>query len=929
VALKSWPGTDPDGPGLFWDDDVVDPRLGGLFGRGFPALLGCRWSGLRKRDAARRAVKTLQQAIEHLARREGIVVRGLDDPDELVDLFLTYAQVEDFPGADGKPIRNRHFVYTDLLPYGVVVLTQTGTGKALDADDQQPAVLISAATVTRYQPALTFAFQSRGWARRGFEMQPLVSALRGLRTVFGELPFFGNVKDGVSRFDRAAEKRLFESGHHDEIETEEAKARMSGGERSGTHLEMTDGQIQWALRSAVPPPLAQVRMRDPDTGGEGTMRVYYDTDGCRPDPAQVLLRQPHVYRHADTGARITYAQYQKMSPEERELAVPVDQLSLSRWFWQHYLLPDWSDTRIGRHLAQQQGSTDKLRSDHGPDAVFRVRARRSERDGKQTSDASHIIRSYFSARHFHLTGELVRSPGDGGGELVIVMPPPDGEPILTAEDDARVSHALEHKRAIRATYRAHLLAGLLVFLDGRPVRLDPAQLNGQVVYRYQDASVPATDERDVATEPDPSTPADELAPRRRRRRVPSPALPHAPFVESIVTELAASQVPLRTLLPVPGAEQARTRDLVADLDAQISARQVQLAHHFAELSRSGPDALSPSLRRKHAQAHDAVEAQIAELTRAKDNAERDAARELAKSQASGLWADELVELVTTLRDPHSTRFRAQLRLALREVHLTTHKVRTEHGLVTELRWTFTLLLRAPGVGTWALTGSGVWTPGARHATDPERVGDLVQGMRAGSPFLAQSRERRWLAEISDRMPGRGPFLAGFVQDPRLLKLWMAVGYPEPDEHGRAAGLLAGPPLTDAQLKVEARRRREPLALLRRIRDQAAETRLAIAVWLRRASPGAEAAVAAAGRTGRVTAGPSVRRLLEGQITQDGDGRWWLIPCRFCGSTQLTVSRLREVDGLVCRRRTCRRDRSGVVWPVQPYGQYDAPARRGW
>ena len=44
----------------------------------------------------------------------------------------------------------------------------------------------------------------------------------------------------------------------------------------------------------------------------------------------------------------------------------------------------------------------------------------------------------------------------------------------------------------------------------------------------------------------------------------------------------------------------------------------------------------------------------------------------------------------------------------------------------------------------------------------------------------------------------------------------------------------------------------------------------------------------------------------------------LVPCA-CGSKQRATLQLREVDTSVCL--DCRRDRSGVTWPADPYDGY--------
>jgi hypothetical protein len=193
--------------------------------------------------------------------------------------------------------------------------------------------------------------------------------------------------------------------------------------------------------------------------------------------------------------------------------------------------------------------------------------------------------------------------------------------------------------------------------------------------------------------------------------------------------------------------------------------------------------------------------------------------------------------------------------------------------------------------------------------------------------------RRVLVAVRRALGAETVFHLNAAADPRLLRLGMAVVYPEP-RRPRADGLLADPPLSPAAITRLARRLDEPVALLRRL-HQLYTRPVALTRWLHRSSPTIAALFDAANThhgalDARDAADLGYRMLWQArqQLGHSAYADDWdldasdvllLRPCGHCGERRRLPLRLREADGAVCTR--CRCDQAGVPWPADPYDYY--------
>jgi hypothetical protein len=205
--------------------------------------------------------------------------------------------------------------------------------------------------------------------------------------------------------------------------------------------------------------------------------------------------------------------------------------------------------------------------------------------------------------------------------------------------------------------------------------------------------------------------------------------------------------------------------------------------------------------------------------------------------------------------------------------------------------------------------------------------DVIRDMHAGVPARTALRGRWQEGRIYLRAalglpPGIGTLVI-HVDDPRLLRLAMAVNYPlAPGTPPPFTGTRPGDvlPLVAAPLTRPGRARLadhlgESGALLDRLTNLHGRGKLG-ASWLRDRNPRLATAVTHGFR--RV---PPTSTWISVRLTRDGHplfertpyGALRVVRCRRCGSRRRRLSRLREVTGLVCLN--CRTDDTGVAWPA--------------
>jgi hypothetical protein len=299
----------------------------------------------------------------------------------------------------------------------------------------------------------------------------------------------------------------------------------------------------------------------------------------------------------------------------------------------------------------------------------------------------------------------------------------------------------------------------------------------------------------------------------------------------------------------------------------------------------------------------------------------------------------LVALAGALLEPYDE---AENKLVLRDLTeslslQSTKRVAPGTRGADDLDATLTLRVQ-DGSDSWRAVSYHSRTSGATS-----RITAAVDQLYDGIPLPESlgTDWRYWYPAVRAALGCTGRFAFAHTDDPRLLRLGMAVIHPRrtavaiPDDP-EAVPCYAGPPVDPAELPALARRLGEPLALLAAIRENylAPSNR-----WLRPKSPTIASCYTAANEGDGSLAWRQLPRPLRPRL--DGrpgphplardwirtrDGRAALRPCR-CGSVRRVLMLIREVTGTVCR--DCRRDRAGVVWDPSYDGYIDhAPQPAG-
>lgn len=867
-----------------------------------------RISGATGHGVRRQAVDGMFTAVDLLAGPSGgFDVSGLVyqlDPATLRRRFKTDAiALPKVTAEDGTEMVHRVLVIDDFAEQGLIIALSTGTGTKLDQNLRGPAVDWFARQVRAYQPGLVFARNWKRWSRNGWAYASLASAFKDLAARQGG-PAFGGSWKGIRPLDKKFERELFAEGADGEQEAEEFRVLTSGGSKRKTATQMVGGRMQHGASHAPPPGTAAARvwpgafaaadhaagrLLPPEERGTGSLRyLYIDEPASRPDPT-LVIESTAPQGHGDG----------------RD---PVDQAALVQWFLGHYgsIDPDgtvWEKHACAAYLVEHGFCTEGLRrARHEPTPSYRHGGDKDQAQYRARNICRAVLDHLEEYRTATFTVALV---GDTGARATVTGLHPSGKPWMSQRDYDRIRD-FQAGRTGTPPRGTCLLSGLAVTLNGTHARLEAST---KPPLRYYFAT------------------ADGKA-RLGTRDEPLPPLRHDTAVNAIADAVARADV-LPRMAPVV---QAGTADLRRD--------RTRLREHLTQLRTQ--NAKTKAVLDTEVVTDDLLESINTDFNTcaaAIKKAERELASvetELARTQdphLPGIADVNLTRFVRALADPRSREGRALVHDNL-ELDIRTYDLQ-EPGrpICTGLRLRGALVVHDE-------TGSYRAPIVADQVAEPRRRVDgrleaAVEALRDGTPMADAlgADSRRWLTLVRDALGcGRDQFRLANVDDPRLLRLGMAVLHPRPatpgpdPDHPR----LAGPPLPPSGLRVAARRLGEPIELLRRIlavHTQPAQRRR----WLYDRSPVAGAAYQQAAGTGSVrTAGlpspdtaPQVLRAgpygAEWTVTR---GTAKLARCAGCDGTDRVPLRLREASGSVCR--ACRTDRAGVGWP-DTYDRYAQPA----
>lgn len=747
---------------------------------------------------------------------------------------------------------------------------------------------------------LIIAAEVSRWARDGWAIGPWVEAMKELAEVYGGPIYLSSGDHPAAEFDRTHELRLMLDVQLAANEAERSRGRL---ERAFLDLEdqvYAGGWIDWPHHQAPPPGWDTASIRDPDRPGRGRKVAFPDTPDCRPSADLILYGSSQVTRPGPDG-----------SPEL------VDQVALVRQALERRYVDGWPVPRCQRLLLDSGFSTPGLRQQRGdPAAEFSGPPADSvvpDRDrGPDAWKSIHRHRDLFG------TGVLVvRVPGRADPVRYTNMFPPGG--YASAEALAAWAARAEEDRRRYQRARFYSWGHQRATCDGVPaLMVGFTAEDGTVFYRLRAAEA-GTSVRGYGA-----------------------LCPAVALQLSILEGLVAGRASLLAVTGAPAPPDDTATDLAQaphELARAEKAKQRRWTTMQALSNGSGqPDPALARAREEYNQAHAAaqrVQSTVDGLTARLAQRQRHRTR-------NALAVDALMDHVTRLADPHDVTDNAAWKAAVGDdLAFSTHAESRLGLTVYVTEWTGRLRI-TDGTEVRAVGFHGRYARLARPS-DGTRLAELVVGLREGRPLSPVEHTGIRLAprlrHVLGLAPGT-PFPLATVQDPRILRIGMAVCHPPPPPDlatGTDIGdlpLLAGPPLGRRQLAAVARRLGEDLALVKRIHaldcppgsgqrrwHSKGDAALAALFWL---------AVEHGGQAPRdaVTAGRWQRlRRAAGCCPQHAEwskvtGGLRLRPCPHCDGRRRVPLVIREGYQPVCL--DCERDTTGIRWPLQDYERWLLP-----
>ncbi|MFW5469541.1 hypothetical protein ACOCJ4_05785 [Knoellia sp. CPCC 206435] len=871
-------------------------------------LLFDRASAEHSGPAITSTIKGLCESVEYFATTFGInampAIDAIGGRSELTRRLQheSVLHLSDDLNRTGRSIKTWTLVVTDLLPQGILIALQTGSGTKIDAAYHQPAAYwLAMSVLAEYRPGVLF---SREWPRSGrdgFAMGPVVYELRRMVDT-GRVPAIGAVTGlRMQEFGDETEETLYRQGQAARLEAKWFGQRGALA-RQKTAPHMLHGRAPYAGNNPAPPGTATATVV-PGAFDDGGPEQWPDVS-LKPGEARYLYVDTPSYRPRPVLVRSTRSQVflSDGSPAP-------DQAGLVVWFLAHLGTRDengqvWDQVRCARHLADSGYSTEALRNLHRPDAVWTI---------NYTSKATlrystrNLCRSILDHLDEYATGTFTLAMPGGHGETGTirgVFPPSGfwlapGRPAEIRDYLAEVGNA--------PSGPAHVFAGLPVELNGGAASLEASARRGPPQYHFVQAD----------------------GHRIRSRHAPIPPVQH-----DFLIQLLAQGFTANLALPRLAPPDSPVPEL--DATAREAHRQVAALEAVQEgrLDRLDLDDLQEhttraALSRRY---HDG-ELELVRLRTVADLAQKALDVALAPNP-TGVHHERLIDLLGALADPRSAVARDLMGEGL--TLTAVHEVLQEPDHVPRHRVEVTVRLAIhDGHDTWELVSTGTYEGGPAAKVLPRltaAVNDLRRGVGLQDSLGADWH--RWLGQIRTALgPGGRTTRVHLIDDPRLQRLVMAVMHPTSPEIGADPHhpRLAGPAVSGAGLTALAKRLAEPPALIRQIAAVHGAPPPGHK-WLQDAARvvgDAYVAVADTGRADLVQMGKrgAVHQLLRGRFGpewQRVDQELVLARCAGCGGTARVALRLREAAGSVCL--SCRTDRYGVLWPPD-YDRYAHPHRR--
>jgi DNA invertase Pin-like site-specific DNA recombinase len=884
-------------------------------GQGRPLLLVARNSNDGGRTGCRATAEDAHEAIKSLAERAGMdATHLLPSREDLAEWLFTSQNRRKFVQRSGKTFGLRSCL-VDMTEHGLLLCLSAGSAVKLDANHEQPHVMWVKRVIREVEPPVAGLYVKRFDRLSRSTSDAVILELRELEERQGS-SWSGNALTGWWDIrNNMAEVMNSVNGVSARLEAEIIRDKSMRGVASKTDEVMVDGRVRFAAASALPPGLFRYRDRR-----SREFMLALDSPQFYPAPGEAISGVPEV-RDAE-GNR-------------------VDQVANVQWILANFGVDDRGELELLEQLVARRYSSQTLRSrsDQGPTAFW----------GGPSAPLYHRWRQrWFDVFERNLdlykTGLLVRHIDEDHNHQVVVegVLPPSGQ-WAREEDFERIEDFLARRRAItRPRPRHRSWTGVEATFDGMPARLDVSssrsELSGslwvvttsKVAPRRpparavaQSASAPVS-QPDPALEPNPFVRPHALP--HDHRTVPDRILTAA----IIAAVVAANGQPLRRFVTADvvvsdlAALTARRDRLKAEIDARERVLDLQLSQVIA-VDGSGvamPDAMRDAAYRKWTQERLAVDRLSQELATL--------AQQLSsfRSTDRGVTVQALEALVNALRTSQTSPYRETLRKAIRNLRFTSEPVMDGTSRGTRIAFEGELVVSTSS-GPRSVPFAGSHLHGRAATAHDDRLQALAD-LRAGRIARFASAPGRTNTVVSEvgALLGLEPrqFQLGICGDSDLLRLGMAVMYPDPVEGEDPASvpafedLLVDPDLVAQFGDVEA--------LASAIR--AHYTRFRAPRWLRREASRVEVDALIASASGDSTPHAAVSRATSDRfrnaLRANARTSAWepfrfpnrpvVIPCGFCGGRWLAPFRVPEMSGYVCLAPDCRRDSAGVRWPTR-------------
>lgn len=827
-----------------------------------------RNSGEAGVSAYKSAVQDLHEAAAELEKFTGLEVLQVLPAKPVLERMLRESPAVVSRTPKGAKFTNR-FLQWSSPEHGVHVLLSAGSGRKVDEDLLQPALVRTTEVFRVLRPGLLFAKRVDRMARRRWAFGPLMELIEETGAWLGD-------EDGVRGADELNDLLMFVTASRGQKTAEGIPAMTRRGMASRSGRAMTHGRVAYHVAHPPPPGTTRLRMLSAG-GGLGDTLLVLDSPHYLPSPSEVAAGMPQVF--TSDGGR-------------------ADQVANVRWALSTLGRPEWSRREIATELSRRQMSTYSLRANNGSSATVQEPTR--------SATVFPILNSILNNLNLYESGRLQLAFGVAAvDDIVIENVFPDDGPWAKPEDFARIREWLRRSKERHDRHRTLSLSTVPATFSGEPARL----LSSATRRHPEPGYIVALKERPSGRQP---------------RSTREPVIPHAVLADSIVSAISqAGEIPL-TLWQRPDPEDSQLRATITRLEMAVetiqSARRT-IINQVTSVDESGAarltGALLEDLNAEYARlSQTELPAAEQQLQDARHQLED---RRIAQAAASGsAQASDLLRLVESLRNPWDLSLAGLWKESILNLSFAVHQESDAAHVTDVISWKGSIVFGNLSE-RYAIPFTGNHRTGAGAKVDT-RVATIVSSLTDGVPYKQCPVERLPVlkAKVAASF-GVHPrkFLLGTCLDPRITRV--------------AARLLLQPDRSDDDLATEVEEPIAFIARIRQVYSEDSRERCVwlqrhytlVTRWHALAAARHGLVDAKALTPYSASANSAVSTLLDSthadQWTRVATGAFQLAPCGHCGGFRRAPMRIPEPVGLVCL--DCRHDQDGLAWPADSYDQW--------